>query len=146
MIRENKFISLIVIPLFAFPIITSFCCCVELPWQKGYSHEHSRHSDHHHQDDAVQHTKSNGSSDCGHHDHSQCDHSQLIADLASCKVHSLSSVSSMRKLFKSLSTAVVFPKADSIKENSSPPYLDTGPPDFSFSFTPLYLRFSVLQI
>ena len=140
-----KFLPILTVFLFAIPTITSYCCCVEFPWQKN-SHHHSvaRAAETHH--GVHHHTHAAEHQGCGHHDHSQCSHPQLIADLASCKVNLVSSVSSLLKFFKSIPPTAIFPKVDGVKKDFSPPYFDTGPLGNHFSSIPLYLQISVLRI
>lgn len=154
MIRGSKFKILIPFIAFAFiiPIVTAFCCCVELSGQEKNSHSHQtavapHHGDeheHHHQKDGHQHKKeAKDEPDCGQHDHSQCNHPQPIANLLKPATQPFLAYSSICEIFQSF-TKVVGSLPNFLHQEALS-LLGTGPPGSS-SATPLYLQISALRI
>lgn len=147
MSKWRKKIALPLVFGFAIPILTVFCCCNGAIAAEKISpdHHHAVAEDHH-----GNHTDSDRSA-CHHsskssHNHSECNHPQLIANLINNGAEFFAAqISSLHKIsgdhFKELSFF-----QGSVKPESSPPFLNTGPPGFHSSKTPLYLQISVLRI
>ena len=153
-----KVLSVVIAILFLVPIVTSYCCCVEFPWQKNFHHHFameqplgSLHAHHHHGNKALEesendHNPADEHRDCGHHDHSQCKHSPIIADLVN-QIPQLfaGQISCLQKFSLNLSKALLFYR-DTIIPEPSPPCWNTGPPIVRSNEAPLYLQLSVLRI
>jgi hypothetical protein len=148
----SKWRKKIALPLlfgFAIPVITMFCCC------NGAIAAEKASPDHHHNEAEVDHHHANPidshSSACHHskkssHDHSECNHPQLIANLINNSVQFFAAqIASLQKISGDHFKELVFFQA-SVKPESSPPFLNTGPPGDHFLTTPLYLQLSVLRI
>ena len=144
-LNQQKILVFSIIFLFSIPILTSFCCCQEMPWQKhSQCDEPSSHHGHHEHQGVSHHH--DAKSDCDHHDHSKCNHPSLISDLTSAKSYSISLISSLLEFHRLIEkSGDLFSKVDG-HQKDSPPYFDTGPPGFHLHSTPLYLQISVLRI
>jgi hypothetical protein len=148
MSKWHKKIAVPFIFVFALPILTFFCCCgrAVAAEKTSHAHQHAAAEDPHH----ANHSPSDDSdSACHHsskssHDHSECNHPQIIADLAGKVVSFLASQDSGFKIAEkdfALSETVT-----SVSKVDSSPPSGTGPPGGLFSGTPLYLQLSVLRI
>ncbi len=153
--KLQKASILILIFVFLLPIVTAFCCCLELTGSEKSSHSYqaevaSHHGDgreHPYQNSGYQHKKeAKEEPDCGQHDHSQCSHPQLIANFVNNATQFFAAqISYLQKFSRAHFKELAFFQ-DSVKPESSPLFLNTGPPVFDSSKTPLYLQISVLRI
>jgi len=148
----SKWCKKIALPLvfgFAIPVITMFCCCNGAIAAEEISpnHHSETETDHHHVKPIdSDHSACNHSSKSSHHDHRECNHPQLIANLINNSAPFFAAqISSLQKLSADHFKEPVF-FHDSVKPESSPLFLNTGPPVFDSSKTPLYLQISVLRI
>ncbi len=134
MSKLQKASILILVFIFLTPIVTAFCCCVEMPSFAPFSHSHSNYE--HHHCEKSEHRQSR--------DHSDCKHPQIIGNLVNSTVSTCASIASFSvKHLNFLFTD----KAVSTTDHFSHPKRidDTGPPGHSLSI-PLYLQISVLRI
>ncbi len=125
----------ILILAFAYflPIVTAFCCCVELP---SFAPSHNHSSSQHHHSEKSEHNDS--------HNPSDCNHPQIIGNLASRTDASFVSLaSSMIQQLNFLLAEKAVSTTDHVSHAKT--INDTGPPGHSLSI-PLYLQISVLRI
>lgn len=136
----HKSIAVLTLFLFVASAASVLCCCMgeaEAAEQSSHSHQQGEagraHNEPHH--------SKQGSS----HDHSECNHSQLLSpSVINQGIQFFKLPSEIFKLQKkSLPSLALFKSPVLVSE--SPP-LETGPPDSKLSSTPLYLQISVLRI
>lgn len=147
MSKLHKKIALPFIFVFALPILTVFCCC------NGAIAAEKISSDHHHAEAEAHHGNHTDSdpSACHHsskssHNHSECNHPQLIANFVNNATPFFAAQISYLQKFPNGHFKELAFFQDSLKSEPSLLFLNTGPPVFDSSKTPLYLQLSVLRI
>lgn len=137
----HKRIVFLTLFLFVASAASVLCCCMgkaEAAEEASHSHQHE---DAGHARNEPHHSKQGSS-----HDHSECNHSQLLGPyvISNQGIQFFKLPSEILKLQeKSLPSLELFNSLILVSE--SPP-LETGPPDSKLSSTPLYLQISVLRI
>lgn len=144
-----KYITYPLLAVFLFTAVPALCCCMDVA-EAGEPASHQtdvqavrNHDSGHHDHGTHDHHRTSDKSSS--HDHSQCEHPQLIGTVANSPAFYFGNADvSFRKLSqepKFIASSVII-----TDESSDLPH-DHGPPgNFRFSSTPLYLQISVLLI